>query len=76
MRHVKDIVSRYCHMVRQPSVAVGDKILSGHVIGYVGTSGHSSGPHLHFEIHTSYPASRDNAVDPVPFMQSVGAPLT
>lgn len=76
VRHVNDVVSRYCHMVRQPSVAVGDLVVKGQVLGYVGTSGHSSGPHLHFEIHLGYPATRANAVDPVVFMAKAGAPLT
>jgi murein DD-endopeptidase MepM/ murein hydrolase activator NlpD len=75
VRHVNDIVSRYCHMVRQPEVAVGDVVTKGQVIGFVGTSGHSSGPHLHFEVHLGYPAKRANAVNPVEFMQKAGAPL-
>jgi murein DD-endopeptidase MepM/ murein hydrolase activator NlpD len=73
--HVDDVVTRYCHMVRQPEVAVGDEVAMGQIIGYVGTSGHSSGPHLHFEVHLGHPAVRANAVDPVQFMQQAGAPL-
>jgi len=75
VRHKGDVVTRYCHMVRQPEVAVGDVVTAGQLLGYVGTSGHSSGPHLHFEVHLGYPAGRANAVDPIPFMQQVGAPL-
>lgn len=75
VRHAADVVTRYCHMVRQPSVVVGDTVTTGQLLGYVGTSGHSSGPHLHFEVHLGYPATRLNAVDPVPFMQQAGAPL-
>jgi murein DD-endopeptidase MepM/ murein hydrolase activator NlpD len=75
VRHANDVVTRYCHLVRQPEVAVGNAVAAGQLLGYVGTSGHSSGPHLHFEVHLGYPASRANAVDPVPFMQQVGAPL-
>ncbi|WP_285691328.1 M23 family metallopeptidase, partial [Actinoplanes sp. NBRC 103695] len=75
IRHAGDIVSRYCHMVRQPSVRVGQTVAPGAPIGIVGTSGNSSGPHLHFEIHTSYPASSNNAINPVPFMIEHGAPL-
>jgi murein DD-endopeptidase MepM/ murein hydrolase activator NlpD len=76
VRHVDNVVSRYCHMVRLPSVVVGDPVTIGQVLGYVGTSGHSSGPHLHFETHLGYPATRANAVDPVQFMAKAGAPLT
>ncbi|GAA0915556.1 hypothetical protein Vau01_000100 [Virgisporangium aurantiacum] len=73
--HPDRITTRYCHMVRQPEVVVGDAVESGQVLGFVGTSGHSSGPHLHFEVHLGDPATRENAIDPVPFMQFVGAPL-
>jgi murein DD-endopeptidase MepM/ murein hydrolase activator NlpD len=47
----------------------------GQLLGFVGTSGNSSAPHLHFEVHTGYPATRLNAVDPVPFMTAHAAPL-
>jgi murein DD-endopeptidase MepM/ murein hydrolase activator NlpD len=75
IRHAGDIVSRYCHMVRQPTVSVGQSVMAGQPIGNVGSSGNSSGPHLHYEIHEGYPAVEANAKDPVPFMQSKGAPL-
>lgn len=45
---------------------------AGQPIGVVGTSGHSSGPHLHLDIHTGNPATEANAVDPVSFLRSVG----
>ncbi|MDG4764490.1 M23 family metallopeptidase [Solwaraspora sp. WMMD406] len=72
IRHADDIVSRYCHMVRQPTVTVGQTVIAGQPIGRVGSSGNSSGPHLHFEIHEGHPATSGNAVDPVPFMRSKG----
>lgn len=75
VRHPDDIVTRYCHLVRQPEVEVGDPVEAGQVLGFVGSSGHSSGPHLHFEVHFGTEANRQNAIDPVPFMQFVGAPL-
>ncbi len=75
VRHAGDIVSRYCHMVRQPLVKVGQSVTGGQPIGYVGTSGNSSGPHLHYEIHTGYPATEGNAINPVPFMISKGVHL-
>jgi murein DD-endopeptidase MepM/ murein hydrolase activator NlpD len=76
IRHVNQVLTRYCHMVRQPSVTVDQKVTAGQVIGYVGTSGNSSGTHLHFEVHVGagYPSSA-NAVDPVAFMTKMHAPL-
>jgi hypothetical protein len=75
VRHEANVVTRYCHLVRVPEVAVGATVTAGQIIGFVGTSGHSSGPHLHFEVHLGYPASRANAVDPAEFMRRAGAPL-
>ncbi|MFF5228030.1 peptidoglycan DD-metalloendopeptidase family protein [Dactylosporangium sp. NPDC000521] len=75
IHHAGDIVTRYCHMVRQPDVTVGQQVTAGQTIGHVGTSGNSSGPHLHFEVHYGRPATRLNAIDPVPFMKTAGAPV-
>jgi len=75
IEHADKVVTRYCHMIRRPSVSVGQKVFAGQVIGYVGTSGNSSGPHLHFETHTGAPANRTNAVEPVAFMKSKGVTL-
>jgi murein DD-endopeptidase MepM/ murein hydrolase activator NlpD len=72
IQHADGIVTRYCHMVRRPSVVVGQSVAKGQVIGYVGTSGSSSGPHLHFEVHAGAPATRANALNPIPFMRAKG----
>lgn len=66
-------VTRYCHMLRQPEVKVGGKVTAGQRIGVVGTSGHSSGPHLHFEVMQGRRGG--TYVDPVKFMRARGAPL-
>jgi murein DD-endopeptidase MepM/ murein hydrolase activator NlpD len=71
-----NVVTRYCHLVRRPEVTKGQVVPGGFVIGYVGTSGNSEGPHLHFEVHVNAPPTDpSNAVDPVPFMQRAGGPL-
>jgi hypothetical protein len=76
IRHPGNVVTVYCHMVSAPLVTVGQHVAAGAQIGWSGSSGHSSGPHLHFETHeTSGSVSKANAVDPVPFMAAHGAPL-
>jgi murein DD-endopeptidase MepM/ murein hydrolase activator NlpD len=72
IQHAGGFVTRYCHMVRRPSVIVGQAVAKGQVIGYVGTSGSSSGPHLHFEVHWAAPATRANAQNPIPFLRARG----
>lgn len=74
IRHAGGVITRYCHLLRRPLVGTGDKVSAGQQIGVVGTSGHSSGPHLHFEVHFG---SREAASskDPVRFMADRGAPL-
>lgn len=79
IRHAGGIETRYCHMVVQPLVKVGDHVAAGQQIGWSGSSGNSSGPHLHFEVHIGLSASdragNNNSTDPVPFMAAHGAPL-
>jgi murein DD-endopeptidase MepM/ murein hydrolase activator NlpD len=50
VRHWDGTVSWYAHM-SSISVKVGDKVAPGQKLGEVGNTGHSTGPHLHLEIH-------------------------
>ncbi len=47
--HGYGVSTRYAHLSRI-SVSVGDRVLPRQVIGAVGMTGHTSGPHLHFEV--------------------------
>lgn len=73
--HAEQVITRYCHMDQRPAVNVGDRVAAGDVIGVVGTTGHSSGPHLHYEVHLDGDRSSRGAVDPETFMARKGAPL-
>ena len=53
--------TRYAHLSRfAPDLKAGRKLAAGELIGYVGTTGLSTGPHLHFELYVGA-----EAVDPL-----------
>ncbi len=47
--HIKGIATGYAHLLRSAVVA-GQRVKRGDVIGYVGNSGRSTGPHLHYSV--------------------------
>lgn len=49
IRHVQGIITRYAHNHRN-LVRVGQQVRRGDVIGEVGNTGRTTGPHLHYEI--------------------------
>ena len=50
LNHAGGLATSYSHMSRI-AVAPGARVRQGQVIGYVGSTGLSTGPHLHFEIY-------------------------
>lgn len=60
--HNNGYVTLYAHMKALSPLKVGAKVNKGDVVGYVGSSGNSTGPHLHFEIQKN-----GKTVDPMSF---------
>ena len=58
LAHGGDVATRYCHL-SQLAVAPGQAVRRGQVIGYVGSTGLSTGPHLHYEMYRG-----GRAIDP------------
>ncbi|WP_338754126.1 M23 family metallopeptidase [Bacillus sp. FJAT-52991] len=60
----------YAHMKSgSRKVSAGQKVNQGTVIGYMGNTGHSSGQHLHFELHKgTWNSSKSNAVNPLNYL--------
>jgi len=42
--------TRYAHFQSSPPVRIGQRVEQGQIVGYAGTTGYSTGVHLHFEI--------------------------
>ena len=57
----------YCHQSRF-GVKVGDQVGPGDTIGYTGSTGNVTGPHLHLEVHPG----GGPAVDPIPQLEAHG----
>lgn len=67
--HADGRETRYAHMSKfAANTAVGTVVKAGDVIGYIGTTGLSTGPHLHFEVYFA-----GQAVDPLASVTVVAA---
>ena len=63
----------YAHL-KQSSVtnllSIGDRVVKGDVLGYIGSTGLATGPHLHFEVHKN-----DKVMDPAVFFRRHADPV-
>jgi murein DD-endopeptidase MepM/ murein hydrolase activator NlpD len=62
--HGHGLVTRYAHMSRIVT-RLGQQVTAGTVIGAIGSTGRSTGPHLHFEVRIN-----DRPVNPRPFLEA------
>jgi murein DD-endopeptidase MepM/ murein hydrolase activator NlpD len=62
--HGNGMLTRYAHLSRI-DVRVGQPVAMGATIGGLGSTGRSTGPHLHFEVRIN-----DRAVNPRPFLEA------
>ncbi|MCF8481908.1 MAG: M23 family metallopeptidase [Rhodospirillum sp.] len=61
IRHNSEFKTAYAHMNGfAKSIKTGARVKQGQIIGYVGTTGRSTGPHLHYEV-----LKQDNQVNPL-----------
>ena len=65
--HGAQLETRYAHMSRL-AVDPGERVEKGQIIGYVGSTGRSTGPHLHYEVRMA-----GEAVNPLPYMAQSNA---
>lgn len=68
IRHGNGLMTRYAHM-SMFKARVGQPVDAGDVVGLIGSTGRSTGPHLHFEVRIN-----DRAVNPRPMLEK-GASL-
>jgi murein DD-endopeptidase MepM/ murein hydrolase activator NlpD len=63
--HGDGLVTRYAHMSAFRA-RFGEHVAAGQVIGAIGSTGRSTGPHLHFEVRIN-----DRPVNPRPFLEAI-----
>ncbi len=67
IQHAGGLVTWYAHLSAF-EIKLGDKVQAGQLIGRVGDTGNTTGPHLHLEIRPT----ADVPVDPLPWLRAHG----
>ena len=62
IEHGGELQTRYAHLSSY-TVEAGEMVRKGDLIGYIGSTGRSTGPHLHYEVRVD-----GEPVDPIPYM--------
>lgn len=72
IQHTYDYSTRYCHLDKFHSgIKKGKKVLQGETIGYVGSTGLATGPHLHYEFKIG-----NKHIDPVKLKLPSAEPIS
>ncbi len=67
LEHDNGMRTYYAHQ-KNVACKVGDSVMQGDVIGYIGTSGRSTGPHVHFEVRVPDENGKYYSIDPEPYI--------
>nr|WP_240958650.1 peptidoglycan DD-metalloendopeptidase family protein [Sneathiella chungangensis] len=71
IRHNSEFKTAYAHMSKfAKGIRKGARVRQGQIIGYVGSTGRSTGPHLHYEVHKS-----DRQINPLSVKLPAGRKL-
>ena len=72
IQHTNDYSTRYCHLDKFHSgIKKGKKVIQGETIGYVGSTGLATGPHLHYEFKIG-----NKHIDPVKLQLPSAEPIS
>jgi murein DD-endopeptidase MepM/ murein hydrolase activator NlpD len=70
--HGHRVATLYAHAIAL-AVTAGQPVTAGQLIGWVGSTGHSTGNHLHFQVHLHHPPiDHTTTVDPEAFLRAAG----
>jgi murein DD-endopeptidase MepM/ murein hydrolase activator NlpD len=67
IKHADDLFTVYYHLQKPSHLLKGTRVERGEQIGFIGNTGASTGPHLHWEVRRS--RTWGDTVDPVPFLE-------